>query len=211
MISMPENYMSQMTKIKAGSTPDTLFNYPEIREKSLDFGRMLALYMVDGTVHGHFRLQYMLKSFKNNTDNFEFGLYMITNDGIFRETQMHLENNIPFEFQTMVLQRVCDITPGMLITNIPNTRKIIILNHVKYTELINDYAFPNTFYYEDEKHKFDVKSHYLLIESPDYPEPIKLDFFYSLYFALRNRLSYIHLREDQYVKLKDIRFWHMSF
>jgi hypothetical protein len=168
--------------------------------------------MVDGTTHGRFRLHYMLKSFKRVTDNFEYGLLMITNDGIFRELSMHYEMNVPYEFQTMVLERVCNIEPGMLLINRPGTRMISILKNVRYTEIIDGYAYPNTFYFEDEKYKFgDIKSHKLLIEADDLKTPIEEEFSYPLYYALRNQSFYIHLREDQYVNVRDIRFWHMGF
>ena len=208
MVPMPPNYLAQLRK--TGTTPDTLFNYPEVRERSLDYN-ILSLYMVDGTTHGKFRLNYMLKSYKRVTDNFEFGLFMITSDGIFQEVEMHYEYNVPFEFQTMVLQRVCNIDPGMFITNLPNTRKIIFLKDTRYTEIINGYAYPNTFYFEDGRFKKeDIKSHRLLIESSNY-EPIEIEWEENIYICLRNQVTYIHLRADQYVDVKDIRFWHMGF
>ena len=174
---------------------------------------MLQLYMVDGTTHGRFRLHYMLKSFKRVTDNQEFGLIMVTSDGIFREVEMHFEQNIPFEFHTMVLNRICSLEPKMLITNLPNTRKIIILHDVKYTEVINGYGYPETFLFEEEEWKWKepITYHVLLVEARELHKPLELEFSHRLLYGLRSGIPYIHLRSDQYVDIKDIRFWHMSF
>ena len=98
-----------------------------------------------------------------------------------------------------------------MITLHPDTRKLLLLKNVRYTEVINDKAYPNNFDTSKllvDHHK--PHSHYIILES-DTHAPIKTRYEKSIITSMRYNRPYIWVRSDNYVELSNLRFWHQNF
>lgn len=160
-----------------------------------------------GLLHGQFMLYYALKSFVSNKRDDKFVIYFITDMGLFVKEMFHSNWDFPLDFRNVCAKYVAPIEPGDLVINHPNRRSLMFLHGVRFTELIDGVAQPNSFDSTEIYESLKARTHTLLLESKDHT-PVEVPFDIHLYRALRHRKFYIHVRLDNYINYREIRVWN---
>lgn len=210
MIPMKMDYIQEMRKNKIPGMPETLFNLENKYYEDFDAWNYYRYDSMSGQNHGSMILLYALKSYPHPTDNSKYALYFVTTQGIYMCTVLRSNKREPIEFRDITAKFVSTFGMRDVITLHPETRKLLLLTHTRYTEVIDGKAYPNTF---DSRHMTSYllpKSHYIILESDTHP-PIKTEFNRDLLDSLRSGKPYIWVRSDNYMALSNLRFWHQNF
>nr|DAR84765.1 MAG TPA: hypothetical protein [Caudoviricetes sp.] len=162
---------------------------------------------ITGLHRGSFKLYYALKSYPSNQRDDKFAIYFVTNYGLFVKDLWHSVWDFPLDFRTVSARQIHSIGAGDIIINHTDRRTLLPLYNVRFTEIIDGVAQPNSFDSTEIYHCLKAKTHQLLLSSDEY-EPILVDFDINLYRALRERRFYLHIRLDNYIKYREIRLWH---
>ena len=210
MITMPRSYYDIC--MEKGISSDTMYH---LEEELLDHNRNkfcridYMKFMYAGLGKGVFRLYYVIKSFPFPTDNSRYLLYFVTRSGIFVEVRTRGYGDGIVDFRGIVAKFYAEFTYGDLLTLYPDTRQILLLKDVRYTEMIDGKGYPNSFYYESHS-EIEPRKHEILIESRNY-KPIVTEYNTALCVSLRNKMPYLWLRSDNYVDIHDVRFYQESY
>lgn len=210
MIRMPESYDSICKK--KGILAETIYQLIENPLPRTSWFEYANLVMYS-TARGVFQLYYALKSFPRPTDNRRFILFFVTKSGIFTSTNSVSHLNEPIDFNVIRCKHYCDFGRGNLMTLIPGTREIIVLDNYRYTEVIDGKGVPNTYDWNKHKQEYACNmccNHKLVVESDNY-SPIELDYDDELYAHLRANAPYLWLRSDNYVDLNNIVFCRQPY
>lgn len=212
MIPMPITYTEQMDRKGIGPC-STLYRLPsDFYHDNESTWYYTVNQVATAQEHGSFEIKYALRSFSNDSVNpLSYAAFYITTMGIYVDTTLRNKMLEPIEFRDVVAKFYQHFTNRDLLTLYPGTKKLLLLRNVRYTEIVNGHAYPNTWFFEEHKDlHLTLKSHKLLVESCNY-KPIELEWNEKLYKALRFRKPYIWVDKDNYIPLESLRLWNQNF
>ena len=213
-IKMPPSYI-EITKLKHMLEPCTWYNISKIPTGVNPYYH-LADTKVPCAPRGSFKLMYALKSYPHNTDNSRYMIFFITTQGLYIDERQHAQYDEPIHMRNINARFLSKFGQGDLCVNMPHKRNLLFIYDVTYDEIIGNKSYPNAFDYfshKDDKelgnlkHQLVIHGHNILMK----PVDITLDWHPDLYRALQHRQMYLHLREDNYINMRNIRFWNPTF
>lgn len=210
MIPQPKSYREYCKKFHT-LTPMTMFNMRETESDNLPakYPYQVGDTNIPGTMKGRIELLYVLKSFPKPHDNSRYRVFVLARNGLYVEEITHAQVQEPIDFRSMFLKFVKPVgSTGTLIINKPDSRLILFLKNYTWVEKINGKQYPNSFDSSDMK---DIKTHSVVIKSPDYKDPIETEVTPELLHALRTNRTYLHLRADNYVPFSGIIPYHPRY
>ena len=158
---------------------------------------------IPGVLKGKMELLWILKSYPKRHDNRYFYLYAVSKQGIFIEEGLHAMTDVPVRFRSMYMRFFHDFgKTSDIITLEPDTRQLIFLFDVEYTESIDGKNMPNTFDFREHP-ELEPKSHELTLKASNQERPLIIPFDAHVYNALKKRASYIHVRRDNYIRIDE--------
>lgn len=204
-IPMPESY-AQYCKKFSSLTPMTMFNMRDIPINKPAGRYQVGDTNIPGTLKGKIELLYVLRSYPKQHDNSKYQLFVIAKSGVFTEEMTHSDRDEPIVFRNIFLRWFKSFSPwGCLVINPPeDSRQILFLSDVKYQEQVNGKFVSNTYDYRVKSKKEKITQHMLYITANELKAPMPVKYDENLYDAIKNGLSYIHLRNDNYVKWNNI-------
>lgn len=215
MVIMPPNYTEELRRIKRGGHFQSLSRIPY--EDYVSTRNMEQLYYTRNHVMYETPLievlvKYALRSYAHPTDNSIYGLYLVTSKGIYRNIHRRSPQQEPIDFRDLIITPHSRFGNGDLITLYPDTRQIIVLHNVRYTEVINNKGVPNSFFLEESSiDPRSITSHYIILEADELDSPITTEYNPQLLCALRTKTPYIWVRSDNYIPLQKLREWNQNF
>ena len=215
MIIMPPNYTEELRRIKQGGHFTSLSRIPYedyVSNRNIEQLYYTRSHVMHESPLIEVQVNYALRSFVHPCDNSIYGLFLVTTKGIYRNIHRRSPQQEPKDFRDLIITPHSRFTCGDLITLYPDTRQIIVLHNVRYTEVINGKGVPNTFFLENSNiDPKSITSHYIILESENLSEPITTEYSYDLLLALRNKRPYIWVRSDNYIPIQKLRSWNQNF